>query len=833
MIKYKKSSFFAYGLLLTLAFSCFTPDAYCQNDQIAMMLQTMPPKGGTITPGAGVHSFSVNSEVVLTAVPKPGYQFIYWMGDVSDPTSPNTTAYLDSPKIIIAVFERSEFEFEFHVVERAGSTPTGGMRASAPDYSRQGYTGGGAKRPHKWRWPSFEPPPKSEPDEPDEPQQDDFFPVPDESDNQAFPVPQPNPEPATGLLLITGAFLAVRFRSRKAVKSTTIKLITIFAIFLCLFTTASLRAEAPGVILETNHGNIIIELFDDEAPVTVNNFLTYVRDGFYDGLIFHRVIPDFMIQAGLTPELTDPNGIRDPIPNEFSLSNLRGTVAMAKLGGDPDSATSEFFINLGDNTFLDAQNGGFTVFGQVSPEDMNEVVDVIAQVETGVEVSPQYGEMNDVPVNDVIIYSASIFSDFDGDSFVNFTDYSILANQWLEDCDFTKIADPEPAAGNEFGYSVSFGGQYGLAGSPGDVPNGNNAGHATLIKPDGSKFSFTADDTGSGDWFGFAVSMSDDLAFVSAPGHNSERGAAYVFQCTDTNCTELVRFTDPNGQPGDWFGYSVSIDAIYNAAIIGAVGDDELGSNAGAAYIAVEEPVKITASDGAAGDKFGYSVGIDDNGFAIVGATRDDDNGTDSGSAYIFEDSGGVWTQKVKLTASDGAAGDWFGYSVCIEGIYAAVGAIYDDDRGSKSGSVYIFENDGENWVQQTKIVAFDGEAFDRFGYSVSLYHDQYGDYCVISAVRDDDGAADGGAVYLYKYNGTTWAFKNKYTAPDANDADYFGHSVSMDGKIIAGAIGDDDNGSKSGSVYLFGSCPITDLDGDCVVDYHDLRILADNWLAE
>ena len=834
MIKYRNSTSFIYGLLLALALGafCFTSDAYCQNDQIAMMLQTAPPKGGTITPGPGVHSFSVNSEVALTAVPKPGYQFIYWMGDVSDPTSINTTAYLDSPKIIIAVFERSEFEFEFHVVERASSTPVGGMRASAADYSRGGYSGGGAKRPHKRRFPSFDFEPPQEPPEPPEPQPDDF-PVPDEDDNQAFPVPQPTPEPATGLLLITGAFFAVRFRSKKAVTNTTIKLIIIFAIFLCLFTTASLRAEAPSVILETNHGNIIIELFHDDAPVTVDNFLTYVRDGFYDGLIFHRVMSGFMIQGGGYDPNLDLRPTGDPIINESNngLSNLLGTVAMARLGGDSNSATSEFFINHNNNDFLDygnTQDGyGHAVFGKVI-SDMN-VIDLIAVEPNGFE-----NGMENVPLNDVIIYSASIFSDFDGDHIVNFTDYTILANQWMDDSDSTKIADPEPATLNEFGYSVSIGGRYGLAGSPGDVPNGNSAGHVTLMKRDGSNiFSFTADDTASGDWLGFAVSMSDDIALVSALGDNSERGAAYMFECTDTDCTQVTKYTAPDGQPGDWFGYSVSIDAFYAVAIIGAVGDDELGSNAGAVYIAIEEPVKITAADGAAGDRFGYSANINGD-YAIVGAIGDDDNGSDSGSAYILKDSGGSWLQQAKLTASDGAADDRFGYSVSINGEYAAVGAIYDDDKGSKSGSVYIFKRDGENWTQQVKLTAFDGAALDRFGYSVSF--DSYNDFCVISAVRDDDAATDTGSIYLYERNGSTWVYKNKFTAPDANDNDYLGHSVSMtNGRIIAGAIGDNDNGSKSGSVYLFGLglCPTADLNDDCVVDYHDLRILADKWLTE
>ncbi len=166
--------------------------------------------------------------------------------------------------------------------------------------------------------------------------------------------------------------------------------------------TADLRegfrvVTANLVRLNTSMGDILFELVDD-APVTTANFLQYVEDGFYDGTIFHRVVVDFVVQGGgFLPGMVAPEGLRDPIVNEFSQdrSNLRGTVAMAKLGSDPDSATSQFFVNLGDNSEnLDNQNGGFTVFATVI-EGM-DVADAIAAV-------PLDGE---VPVDDVVLVSA-------------------------------------------------------------------------------------------------------------------------------------------------------------------------------------------------------------------------------------------------------------------------------------------------------------------------------------------------------------------------------------------------------------------------------------------
>ncbi len=184
--------------------------AYCRTDDPVLLLQQTPAQGGTVTPDVGVHHFDLNTEVTLTAVPKPGYQFVYWLGDVSDPTASSSVVYLDTPKIIIAVFERVKYEF-LVTEERPQSSPGGGgLRRSAADYSRQGGGGGGSgKRPQKWRRPS--------PPAPEEEQQD--FPVPAEGEANDFPVPQ-IPEPATGILLALGSLLAFAKRRPKSVTCT-------------------------------------------------------------------------------------------------------------------------------------------------------------------------------------------------------------------------------------------------------------------------------------------------------------------------------------------------------------------------------------------------------------------------------------------------------------------------------------------------------------------------------------------------------------------------------------------------------------------------------------
>ncbi|MHC4639902.1 MAG: peptidylprolyl isomerase [Planctomycetota bacterium] len=167
------------------------------------------------------------------------------------------------------------------------------------------------------------------------------------------------------------------------------------------------------VKLETSMGNIVIELEEEAAPGTVKNFLRYVEENFYDGTIFHRVIPNFMIQGGgFTVDMKDKE-THPPIVNEFKLSNLRGTVAMAKLPGNPNSATSQFFINLANNSRnLDNQNGGFTVFGKVV-EGM-DVVDKIAAVKRttkmGTTIKGRKVPLPDVPTEPVVIRSAEVVS---------------------------------------------------------------------------------------------------------------------------------------------------------------------------------------------------------------------------------------------------------------------------------------------------------------------------------------------------------------------------------------------------------------------------------------
>ncbi len=186
---------------------------------------------------------------------------------------------------------------------------------------------------------------------------------------------------------------------------------TVALSFFFIFTLCCVRHSFgnanPVVLLESSKGNIKIELFSKEAPITVKNFLSYASEGFFNGLIFHRVKPNFMIQGGgFEPKMVKKQN-RAPIKNEAAngLQNKRGTIAMARTS-IVDSASSQFFINLVDNNFLDYKNNspggfGYAVFGRVI--EGLDVVDKIAGVKTGI-----VGQYGDVPLEPVIIKNVKL-----------------------------------------------------------------------------------------------------------------------------------------------------------------------------------------------------------------------------------------------------------------------------------------------------------------------------------------------------------------------------------------------------------------------------------------
>ncbi len=361
-----------------------------------------------------------------------------------------------------------------------------------------------------------------------------------------------------------------------------------------------------------------------------------------------------------------------------------------------------------------------------------------------------------------------------------------------------KIVATDGVGNDEFGTSVAISGNYAIVGAPIDD---SNKGSAYIFErgtdwSDTTEIKLTATDGVAGDEFGTSVAISGNYAIVGAPIDDSNKGSAYIFERgTDWSDTTEIKLTASDGTGGDYFGNSVFINGDY--AIVGANGDD--GSR-GAAYIfkrngTWSQQVKLIATDGAGEDQFGSCVSISGN-YAIAGAYGDDDKGSVSGSVYIFE-RGADWsdTTEVKLTASDGTFFDQFGWSVSISGDYAIVGALQLLSDGSK-GAAYIFKRNG-TWSQQQKIIASDRQNNDNFGISVSIS----GDYVLVGANGESSSQ---GAVYSFLRNGTSWSEKAKEMADYGATGDRFGSSVSINGSYaIVGAPKDDSN---KGGAYTYHS---------------------------
>ncbi len=331
---------------------------------------------------------------------------------------------------------------------------------------------------------------------------------------------------------------------------------------------------------------------------------------------------------------------------------------------------------------------------------------------------------------------------------------------------------------------------------------------AELMAPDGA----------ANDHFGLVVAVSGSTAVAGAPWHTvgTAEGAAYVFVGSGGTWTQQAELTAPDGALNDHFGWSVAVDGSMVA--VGAI-YHTVGSNQaqGAVYVFVEsggtwtQQAELTASDGVAGDQFGYSVAISGSTL-VVGATgRTVGSNTQQGGAYVFVQSGGTWIQQAELTATDGAAKDYFGYSVAVSGSTAVVGA-WNHAVGSNTGqgAAYVFVASGGTWSQQAELTASDGTATDNFGGSVAIS----GSTAVVGALCHPvplgwtcPANPGPGAAYVFVGNGSAWSQQAELTASDGAAGDYFGQSVTVDGSTaVVGANGHMvGSNAQQGAAYVFG----------------------------
>ena len=412
--------------------------------------------------------------------------------------------------------------------------------------------------------------------------------------------------------------------------------------------------------------------------------------------------------------------------------------------------------------------------------------------------------------------------------------YPVLVDPFVE---VAKLTASDGATGDLFGDSVAVSGDTVVVGARGD--NAGQGSAYVFVEPVGGWASdtqtakLTAYDGVAGDRFGESVAVSGDTVVVGAReddiGANVDQGSAYVFVEPEggwVSSTETAKLTasDGGGAPfGNFFGGSVAVSG--DTVAVGAY-RDTVGTRIvqGSAYVFVEpgggwvsstETAKLTASDGAVADLFGFSVAVSED-TVVVGA-RGDNAG--QGSAYVFVEPVGGWasdTQTAKLTTSDGGSNDTSGESVAVSGGTVVVGAPRDT-IGAKTnqGSAYVFVEPGGGWVSGTetaKLTASDGAAGDLFGGIRSVAVS--GDTVVVGALAADIGTkTNQGSAYVFVEPGGGWVSGTetaKHTASDGAAGDLFGSSVALSGDtMLVGARTDrigpgDIPRSIQGSAYVF-----------------------------
>ena len=378
-----------------------------------------------------------------------------------------------------------------------------------------------------------------------------------------------------------------------------------------------------------------------------------------------------------------------------------------------------------------------------------------------------------------------------------------------------------------FGRSVAISGKVAIIGAAWDGENGTFAGSAYIFRHDGvdwvEEVKLLPSDGAAYHQFGWSVDISGTTAVIGAPVDNlqsSDLPRAYVFRRTGLGAwVEDAILMASDAQTFTKFGQAVANSG--SVAIVGAPEDsNENGAAAGAVYHfrasggVWSEFEKVIASDGQQFDFYGESVALAGRR-VVVGSTQRNPIDPGRGAAYVYVNhtTAGLVEEAI-LTASDGEDDDEFGGAVAIQdGLsfsniassisYILVGAVEDAPNGPGSGSAYVFsKRPGFPWTQQRKLVPFDGADGDQFGWSVAITPDA----AMVGAIHDDDNGSNSGSAYIFIHSNTAhnpWSVQTKLLPTDGQGNDLFGISASIGGiRGIVGAVGHGDNGFLSGAAY-------------------------------
>jgi hypothetical protein len=354
-----------------------------------------------------------------------------------------------------------------------------------------------------------------------------------------------------------------------------------------------------------------------------------------------------------------------------------------------------------------------------------------------------------------------------------------------------ELTPSDGTLGDEFGVSAAISGSTAVVGAP----NENTAtGAAYVYVRSGTPATWsqqaklTASDAAPGDIFGISVAISGSIAVVGTYGKAST-GAVYVFVRSGTTWSQQAELTASDAVSADRFGDAV---AIRGSTIV--VGSVNANTGAGAAYVFVRSKTantwrqQVELTQGADSD-FGTSVAISGS-TVVVGAPGEN---TATGAAYVYVRSGTTWSQQARLTASDAATQDLFGDSVAISGSTVLMGA---PNENTATGAAYVYVRSGTTWSQQARLTASDAAENDLFGWAVAIH----GTTAVVGAEHEN---GFNGAAYVFLGSGGTWSQQAKLTAADAGTGATFGTSVAISGSTAA--IGADyDSGQGTGEAYVF-----------------------------
>jgi alpha-tubulin suppressor-like RCC1 family protein len=476
--------------------------------------------------------------------------------------------------------------------------------------------------------------------------------------------------------------------------------------------------------------------------------------------------------------------------NRLAISNLTQTSSTLEYGSntyDTNTASNVYVTDAGEYK-LEARDANTFVMsnvyvGAISTDKYDYSLSSSGQqkITASGGSSTEYFGRRCAISGDKMIVTASSYNSGQGAAYI----FTKSGTSWSQQQRLT-VSGLSSSTEPQFGHGADISGNYAIVGAYEEDTDGTNAGGVYIYYFSGGTWTqqarIVSSDIAAGDVFGYAVSIDGDYAIVGAqsadPDDLSNAGASYIFKRSGTSWTQQAKLTASDAAEGDVFGRDVAIKGDY--AIVGCYSGE-------AAYIFKKDTgaetwtqkAILTASDASGTAYFGNSVSMSGD-YVIVGAKSNDAN---KGAAYIFKKDTGAetWTQQAKLIANDVAENDEFGWSVSIDNGLAIVGSLNDDDGSSSSGSAYVFARDGAIWSQQVKLTASDAASNDNFGNSVAID----GDFAVVGARGDESST---GAAYIFQgvksFPSLTFDGYNKLTIDNVDTVETA--TIKKDGAVFA-----------------------------------------------